>query len=190
MAQDSRCRDHQAGEGARAAYASQAGRPDRSTARERPFGCQVLDAGHDGHGAQPRAQRQEREGPGSSHQQRSLRLRLLPALHLDVWPHRARDCCRPFRASARGGQAPSRHEERCRHCGHRPEGALRGLQGSCARRHRQGVPAGSSEAVAWRGRGRVPLVERATCHRLPQPREDQPRTGHGGERSGHGLRQS
>ena len=49
----------------------------------------LLDAGHDGHRAQPRAQRRDRRG--SRRGDRSpFRLRLLPALHPDVRPDRAR----------------------------------------------------------------------------------------------------
>ena len=53
-------------------------------------------------------QRQEREGPRRGDRRRALRLRLLPPLHLDVRPHRARHRRRPLRAPAGGGQGGRR----------------------------------------------------------------------------------
>ena len=79
-------------------------RPRRPAARQRALRRQVLDAGDDGHRPQPRAQRQEREGPRRGDRRRALRLRLLPPVHLDVRPHRARRRRRAVRAPARGGQ--------------------------------------------------------------------------------------
>ena len=49
-----------------------------------------LDAGHDGHGAQPRPQRRDRRGAGADVRRRALRLRQLPPLHPDVFGRGAR----------------------------------------------------------------------------------------------------
>ena len=73
-------------------------RPGRPAARQRPLRRQVLDARDDGHGPQPRPQRPERQGPRHGHHRRALRLRLLPALHRHVRPHRARRRRRAVRA--------------------------------------------------------------------------------------------
>ncbi len=90
LAEGARRRDRQAGHQAREADEAHARRRRRSAARVGSLGRQVLDAGHDGHGPQPRPQRQEREGPGQVDRRRALRLRQLPPVHRDVRAHRAR----------------------------------------------------------------------------------------------------
>ena len=56
-------------------------RPDEPAARLGPLRRQVLDAGHDGHGPQPRPQRGDAPGPHRPDRQRALRLGRLPPLH-------------------------------------------------------------------------------------------------------------
>ena len=63
-----------------------------------PLGRQVLDAGDDGHGAQPRPQRGDPRRPRRPHRQRALRLRRLPPLHPALRQDRARDQRREVRA--------------------------------------------------------------------------------------------
>ena len=118
----------------------QARRPRRPAARQRALGRQVLDAGDDGHRPQPRPQRQEREGPRRRHRRRALRLRLLPPVHRDVRPHRARRRRRALRAPARGGQGDGRRQQRRRPLGRRAQGAVRAVQG----RRQGGRPASRS----------------------------------------------
>ena len=65
-------------------------RPGRPAARERALGSEVLDAGDDGHGPQPRPQRRVRRRARQADRRRALRLRLVQALRRDVRPHRAR----------------------------------------------------------------------------------------------------
>ena len=62
---------------------------DPSDPATRPLGREVLDARDDGHRPQPGPQRPQREGSRPRHLGRALRLRLLPALHRPVRPHRA-----------------------------------------------------------------------------------------------------
>ena len=64
-----------------------------------------LDAGHDGHGPQPRAQRRLRRGPRGPHRQRALRVGLLPPARADVRQRRARRS--RARASRRRSRASS-----------------------------------------------------------------------------------
>ena len=104
LAGRARRRDRQARRPLGAQDGSPPRRPDRPAARQRALGRQVLDAGDDGHRPQPRAQRQEREGPRRGHRRRTLRLRLLPPVHRDVRAHRARHRRRTLRAPARGRQ--------------------------------------------------------------------------------------
>ena len=75
--------------------------------RERPLGRQVLDAGHDGHGPQPRPQRADAPGPHRADRQRALRLGRLPALHPDVRadrPGRRRRALRPRARAAKNAR--------------------------------------------------------------------------------------
>ena len=55
-----------------------------------PLGRARVDARHDGHDPEPRAQRQDRGGAGREVGQRALRLRQLPSLRRDVRRRRAR----------------------------------------------------------------------------------------------------
>ncbi len=53
-------------------------------------GAAVLDAGDDGHGPQPRAERRLRRRPRHPDRQRAVRVRLLPPVRADVRQDRAR----------------------------------------------------------------------------------------------------
>ena len=67
-----------------------------------------LDARHDGHRPQPRAQRCDRGGPGAVLGRRALRLRQLPPLHPDVLQRGAR----PRRPRVRGDPRESTRSAR------------------------------------------------------------------------------
>ena len=73
------------------------------------LGRQVLDARHDGHRPQPRPQRRVRRGPRQADRRRALRLRLVPALHRHVRPHRPRAAGRGVRLALRRRQGAGRH---------------------------------------------------------------------------------
>ena len=75
------------------------GDPAEPAPRVGPVGGQVLDAGDDGHGPQPRAQRGDPARARHADRQRAVRLGRLPALHPDV---RADRHGRPRRAVRRG----------------------------------------------------------------------------------------
>ena len=60
-------------------------RPGRSAAGLRALRREVLDAGDDGHGPEPRAERRVREGPREADRRRhAVRVRRLPPVHPDV----------------------------------------------------------------------------------------------------------
>ncbi len=61
---------------------------EHAAARRRPLRRARFHAGHDGHHPQPRPQRRDRRRAGQRHQERALRLGLLPPLHPDVWRRR------------------------------------------------------------------------------------------------------
>ena len=85
---------------ARARDGQAARRRARPAARLGPLRREVLDARDDGHGPQPRPQRPLRRGARAPDRRPPLRPRLVPALHLDVRPHRARRR-RPPRSTSR-----------------------------------------------------------------------------------------
>ena len=72
-------------------------RPEEPAARVGPLRRPRLDAGHDGHDPQPRAQRPDRRGAGEEDRQPALRLGLLPPLRADVRRRRARRAEAPGR---------------------------------------------------------------------------------------------
>ena len=80
-------------------------RPGQPAPRQRPLRRQVLDAGHDGHGPQPRPQRGDAARPDRAHRQRAVRLGRLPAVHPDVRPDRDGRQGRALRRAARGGES-------------------------------------------------------------------------------------
>ena len=152
---------------------------------------QVLDAGDDGHGPEPRAERPLRGGPREAVRgRRPLRARRLPPVHPDV----RQDRDGRARRGLRGGPGPREGTEGAGHAGHRPRrrgphGADRGVPPDLPRARGGGLPAGSEGAAAPRDRGRVPVVERQAGHRLPTPEQDLRRPRDRGERPGDGVRQ-
>ena len=164
-------------------------RPGRPAARERALRRQVLDARDDGHRPQPRAQRRVGGGPGRPDRRRPVRLRLLPPLHLDVRPHRARPRGPRLRPAARQGQGEGRRHRRRQGVGRDAAPPLRAVQGPRREGHGQAVPAGSGRAAPRRHRGGVPELGRRPGHRLPRARAHPARPRHRGERADDGVRQ-
>ena len=134
-------------------------RPRRPAAGERALGRQVLDARDDGHRPQPRPQRRVGGGPGQADRRRALRLRLLPPLHLDVRPHRARHRRRGVRASCsrrpRSGTAspttPTSPPRPCAACASTTRTSSSGRPASPSRRTRPSSCAAPSRPCSARG---------------------------------------
>ena len=133
-----------------------------------------------------------RRGPGQADRRRALRLRLLPALHRDVRPHRAgarrrASSTRSFDAAKELAGVDDRRR------GARRAAALRSSTRYKADRrapHRQALPPGADGAAARRHRGRVPQSwngARAIAYRDRERIAPRPR--HRGQRAGDGLRQ-
>ena len=80
-------------------------RPRATAAAIGPLGRAGLDARHDGHGAQSRAQRSHGRGAGAQVRRCPVCLRQLPPLHADVWRRGPRPRSLPVRGPARGPQA-------------------------------------------------------------------------------------
>ena len=101
------------GPGARCAGG--AGARDRQALRRRrtsaagvlPLGREVLDARHDGHGAQPRAERRGRRGHGTIDRRCALRLRFVSTAGADVRHRGAGSGRRAVRGGTGAGIAPS-----------------------------------------------------------------------------------
>ena len=102
------------------------GDPKNPLLVSRPLGRQVLDAGHDGHGPQPRPQRGDPPGPHRPDRQRALRLGRLPPLHRDVRPDRD------------GRPAARRHQARTAPRSSTTASTRRSTPSSSARQGRQG----------------------------------------------------
>ena len=102
------------------ALGTQVRRPRQSVAVLGPLRRPRLDARHDGHGAQPGADRRNRQGPGGRERQPALRLGFLSALLPDV--------------RRRGAQAQAREQERSR-----PFEEIHRSQEEGARRHEDDV---------------------------------------------------
>ena len=148
-----------------------------------------LDAGHDGHGAQPRPERPHGRGLGGAQRGPPLRLRQLPPLHPDVrrrGPGRGPLLVRGGARGAEAGQGrPLRHRAR-------RGGALtarQALQADRRQGHRQGLPAGPEGPALGCDRRRLRLLGDAARGHLPPPQRHRPRHGHGRERAGDGVRQ-
>ena len=148
-----------------------------------------LDAGHDGHRAQSRAQRRHRRGAGGEIRRPALCLRQLPALHHHVCQRGARHRASSFRGNPRRPQGPqrlhARHRSQRRRLGqhHRP------LQGARRGGERQAVPARPARAIVGRHRRGVRLVDEPARHHLSPPARHSGKLGHRGQRAGHGVRQ-
>ncbi len=177
-------------EGGRAAIRQGVRRPGQPAARLGPLGRQVLDAGHDGHGPQPRAQRADAPGADRPHRQRALRLGRISPVHRDVRQDRHGRRRRELRRAPRAGQGTPRPRRQ----GHGPrrrrsQASGRGVQGGRPRGHRPRLPDRPVRAAGPGHQGRVRLVVRQARQRLPQQPEDRARPWHRRQRRDHGVRQ-
>ena len=164
-------------------------RPAQSAAGQRPQRRQVLDAGNDGHGPQPRPQCEDARRPGRADQGPPFRPRRAPPIHPAVQQDRARDRRAAVRGRARRDQEAQEGEDR------------RGPQRSGARgadhrvpRHRQApfahrFPRGSDGAAARGDRCGVRVVEQQARDRLPQLQPHPARPRHRRQRPVDGVRQ-
>ena len=165
-----------------------AGRPasrrsGRSAAAVRPQRRARLDAGDDGHGPQPRAQRRVRRRARRDHRQPALRLGLVPAARADVRQRRLRRAGRALRGGDRARQAGPRRDARHRARRGRAGGAHAALPGALR------LPVRPARAAAARDRGRLRLLERRPRHRLPPHQRHPRRLGHRRQRPADGVRQ-
>ena len=129
-----RCARSRRGAGAYRARGRQAlRRCGRSAAGLGPLGRAGVDAGDDGHRAQPRAQRRDGRGPRQRQRRRALRVGQLPPLHPDVFGRRARHRSRPVRGSARNRQGRQGLLRRYRDGGGRLAGAGRASTSASSR---------------------------------------------------------
>ena len=152
-----------------------------------------LDAGHDGHRAQPRPQRRRRSRAWPQRtRRRALRLRQLSPLHPDVRRRRARRRAPPVR----GDRSSSHKEDTRRHARHRARPPRTGRRSSPATR--RSVAARSSASPSRRirrsssgarsARSSARWMNAARRHLSPAARHPR-RLGHGGQRAGDGVRQ-
>ena len=88
----------------RAHHRPQVRRPRQSAAGLGALRRARLDAGHDGHGAQPRPQRRDRRGAGEAVRRQALRLRQLSPLHHHVFQRGARHRASQLRGHSRRPQ--------------------------------------------------------------------------------------
>ena len=128
----------------------------KSAARLRTLGRARVDAGHDGHGAQSRAQRRHRRGAGGKVRRPALRLRQLPALHHHVFRRGARHSASSLRGNPRRAQGPQRL-----HARHRPRG--RRLGSRLVARFKERVERGKRHAISRRIRTRNCGARSAPC---------------------------
>ena len=163
----------------------------RPAARVGALGRAVLDAGDDGHGPQPRAQRRVGAGPREADRQRALRVRLVPPLRADVRQDRAR---RPRRRCSRRRCTTSSRTKGVdrRHRARRPTTSRvwsRRSRRSCTTEAGVEFPHDPHGAARLRDRGGVQVVERRAGARLPPHGEDPRRPRHRGQRADDGVRQ-
>ncbi len=156
-----RPRDRRARQEAREGRRRDARLDREPAARLGPLGREVLDARHDGHDSQPRAERRGRRRAEGADQQRPLRVRQLSPLHPDVRQRRPRDS--EGRRSSTSSRR-SRHATSAKLDTDLDEAALRevvdALQGGRARTR----PARRSRRIRCEqlhdgARRRVPLVD-------------------------------
>ena len=164
-------------------------RPERSAAGQRSVRRRAVDAGHDGHGPQPRLERRLRRGSRQADRRRAFRVRLLPSLHRDVRAHRPRSRRATLRRAARRRAQPRRRFVRQRDPGRAASLSHEHVPASRCHRHRAAVPAGSRRAGAAGGRRGVHVVDRHPGGRVPQSRAHSARSRHRGERPGDGIRE-
>ena len=184
-----RSRDRRQPAQARKGRGQEARRRVEPAARVGPVGREVLDAGHDGHDPEPRAERPDGRGALRQDRQPAVRLRQLPPLHPDVRQRRARHLEGQVRARVRGGEAGARRRDRHRSRRRRPARGRAPLQGSGHARGRQAVPAGSAAAAARLARRGVQVVDEPAREGLPPHLRDPRSHRHRGQRAGNGVRQ-
>ena len=156
-----------------------------------------LDARHDGHDPQPRAERPDRRGARDQDRQRALCVGLLPPLRPDVRRRRARRAEARRRGPRPVRDGDSRPEARPPSPGHRrhqadrrrPEGTGRPLQGAGQGARRQAVPRVALGSAPRRRRRRVRVLDERSRDRLSPEVQHPDRVGHRGQRAGDGLRQ-
>ena len=154
-----------------------------------PLRRQVLDAGHDGHGPQHRAERRDQPGHDRPHRQPALRLRLLPPPDPDVRRGRHGDPGRRLRGGAHPRAAQGRRQDRPRAHRRAAAGGHRGVQEDLPAPLQPRLPGRALRAAAPGHGRRLRVLERQARDRLPQRRRDRPRPGHGRQHRDHGLRQ-
>ena len=153
-----------------------------------PLRRALVDAGHDGHGAEPRPERPHRRGSRRD-RAAALRLRQLSPLHPDVRRRRPRRRSLPVRGPARRAQAPERLPARHRSRDRGPRASDRVLPGDRAEADRRAVPAGRRAAALGCDRRGLRLLDDAACGHLPAPARHRRDHGHCRHRAGHGVRQ-
>ncbi len=149
-----------------------------------------LDAGHDGHGPQPRPQRRDRRGAGA---------RSPATARFAYDSYRRFIQCIPTSCSAsttsisRNSSTTTRSSQ-----GYTLDTDLTAddwaelverYKKRVAGRARQAVPAGPARAALGRDRRGVRLVDEPARHHLSPPARHPGELGHGGQRAGHGVRQ-
>ena len=154
-----------------------------------PLRRQVLHARHDGHGAQHRHERRDRQGNGRADRQLQVRLRLVPPSGADVRIGRDERLQGALREGPGGLSPQARRRQRFRPAGGRPAGNHCAVQADYQGRHGQRLPVRSLQAAPAGHRGRLQELERQARLRLPQRLQDRPRPGHRGQHRDHGLRQ-
>ena len=172
-------------------------RPQEPAAGVRPLRRARLDAGHDGHHPQPRAQRPDGRSAREEDEQPALRVGLLPPLRADVRrrrPRRAEAAGRGSRAVRDGDRDAQARALPPGHRGHQADGrgsqgARRPLQGAREGARRQELPGFTLGSADGGGRRRVRIVDERPRHRLPPQVQHSDRVGHRGQRAGDGLRE-
>ena len=143
-------------------------------ARVRALGGEVLHARDDGHRPQPRPQRRVRRGPGQADGRRAVRLRLVPALHRHVRPHRLGAPRRGVRLALRRRQGAGRDDVGRQGPDRAAALSRRLLPADRRAPHRQALPPEADRAAARRHRGRLPQLERSPRHRVSRPGAHRP----------------
>ena len=142
-----------------------------------------LDAGDDGHGPQPRAQRRVRRRTGRDHRQPALRLGLLPPPGPDVRRRGLRRARRALRGRDRRDQGRARRAPRHRARRRRADRAHPPLPGALR------LPAGSARAARARDPRRLRLLDGRPRRGVPADQRHPGRLGNGGQRPADGLRE-
>ena len=191
---------------AREAHRHALRRSEGPAARQRPLRRARVDAGHDGHDPEPRAQRRHRQGPRGAHRQPALRFdayRRFVAMYADVAlgvsrrALRARPRRGPRRASRRtqGIDATRLNAEELRRKVTDADipaeelEALVGVQGDRQGQDEEGLPR-RPEGAALVGDPRgLQVVEQSARGRLPQDARHPRELGDRLQRAGDGLRQ-